>query len=549
MEIFLSDEKPQQHSSAKAVATSAASSLLSFAQDLSTDDASNMEVDFFYLETYDRTLEDALQAQILRGLEQNHRQNVMARPFGGSHTLIDYRHFQPTTLLKDAIKEHPFSSPLIPFVDFVLNNHQKRKDDNKPKLPLPEELLQRQRIRHKQKQSSRYYYLQIDQLLKRIGKTNDTNWGESLAKRWTASEKASAEALSSFVQSQYPALMHTTNDNQQSNSNSNNNSNRQKRTHLASYLSPYLARGLLSPKQIYTAIHEMEAKLQGHTIKQSQQQGGNSFLRRLAWRDYAYVVSMVFPDAIYQETPIRSGYEYKYEAMEHKNENNPSSSRSEEEEEERRLLEQWKSGKTGFPLVDAGMRQLIQEGFMPQQARLVVSAFLVEGMNIRDGWKLGRKHFEEYLIDYDAMINTNMWMNAGCVGLDPYYIGLDYKKRPYWDSDGQYVRTWCPELQKLPNRIEVPPTIPGTGGTNTVDCLYTPWKAPRNILENAGVALGETYPHRICNEREGRRQFIQRMRLCRSTWPPSKIDQTGKDIVHGLDGAAIGVFTPKPLIL
>ena len=187
------------------------------------------------------------------------------------------------------------------------------------------------------------------------------------------------------------------------------------------------------------------------------------------------------------------------------------------------------------------MRQLIVEGFMPQQVRLAASACLVEGLNV--SWKLGMKHFEEYLVDFDAVINTQMWLNAAGVGLDPYYLGLDFKKRPYWDSDGAYVKKWCPELNQL-DRIEVAPTSVGTGGTNTVDALYAPWKAPGEILKLRGVQLDLHYPSPICDERAGRRKFLHRLRQSRATWPASMIDRSGNDVID-VGGEKVGAFTPR----
>jgi hypothetical protein len=99
------------------------------------------------------------------------------------------------------------------------------------------------------------------------------------------------------------------------------------------------------------------------------------------------------------------------------------------------------------------------------------------------------------------------------------------------------------------------------GGTNTVDALYTPWRAPWEVLQAAGVILGESYPERICNEREGRRQFLQALRLCRSSWPTldQRMDETSGDYIVKLGARApdvehnttrrIGVFTPRSLMI
>jgi len=132
------------------------------------------------------------------------------------------------------------------------------------------------------------------------------------------------------------------------------------------------------------------------------------------------------------------------------------------------------------------MRQLTAEGRMPQKVRLAASTCLIEGLGV--SWEAGMQHFAEYLVDYDVAINCNMWMNAGCVGFDPYYVGTNYKRRPYWDKRGDYVRQWCPELKDLPDHCETAEAQRGIG-TFKVDCLYEPWSAPDNVL----ITLREYY--------------------------------------------------------
>ena len=161
------------------------------------------------------------------------------------------------------------------------------------------------------------------------------------------------------------------------------------------------------------------------------------------------------------------------------------------------------------------------------------------------------KHFADYLVDYDPAINANMWLNAGCVGLDPYYVGTDYKRRPYWDRDGEYVRKWCPELKRLPDAWEMAEAQRGIG-TFKVDCLYEPWAAPQNVLETAGVVLGETYPNRCCDEREQRKRFFKDLRSLREQWPSSRTDEKGRDLVRlgrCSNSESVGMFTPRALIL
>jgi deoxyribodipyrimidine photo-lyase len=207
-----------------------------------------------------------------------------------------------------------------------------------------------------------------------------------------------------------------------------------------------------------------------------------------------------------------------------------------EDVERHRRLKCWKDGNTGYPLIDAGMRQLVMEGWMPQKVRLACSTFLVEGLGI--SWKDGMHHFSEFLVDFDEAINSNMWQNAGCVGLDPYYVGMNYKRRMYWDSSGDYVRQWCPELRFLPDMLE-------DEMGKTVDCLYEPWMSPVNILEKAGVSLGETYPHRVCNDRETRSSYFAKIRDLRLKWPTNKIDSQKRDFVQLGSAGYVGLFTPR----
>ena len=497
--------------------------------------------ELLYLETYDKELESILYQKLS---EKQHIHTVQA--FGKSQTLLDYSDVDAVQLLlRQAIQKHPFASPLIPFVDFVVESlsdaaDQPQQSDNRKDHDLPQDAatvdvsayyfaksLQPMDASPSSSTTVPLSFLSIQEdLIPRVGTTRHTDWGTSILQKWPATEEAAAAALQDFGQSQYAALLAP-----------NPQPTKKRPNHVASYLSPYLSRGLLSPHQVYRALQTVQQQQHQSattttTSEPPQSSGSNSFLRRLAWRDYAYAASLAFPRAVRDQQPIRSGYS--------------NSDASKDDDTTLQLSQHWKDGTTGFPLVDAGMRQLVWEGYMPQQVRLAVSACLVEGLNVP--WQRGLQHFAEYLVDYDPVINTHMWMNAGGVGLDPYYIGLDYKQRPYWDADGSYVRTWCPELGALPDRVQVPPTTKGTGGTNTVDALYTPWKAPLQVLAGAKVTLGDTYPHRVVDERDGRRRFLQRLRQCRSSWPASQRDGAGNDVIL-LGGEPIGAFTPRALKL
>ncbi len=461
----------------------------------------------YYMESHDIEFEDALRENL---------KNIGLVPvsFRGGHCLLDYSSKAEKLPWKKIIEAHPFRSPLIPFVDYLLEQLEENPPSQPNPLGLEESIASTilSLVGDKKEQTLVSNPLAIRDLKDAVGYTkNRYCWGSSITTAWPASEEDAYSALQSFLDS----LPQENADENQA----------LKRTHLASRLSPYLARGLLSPKQVY------------HALLSSKSKESASFVRRICWRDYTYAVVSLFPDVV-SGRPIREGYSKT------KHETNDS-----ETEQNKHLFQLWKDGNTGFPLVDAGMRQLASEGWMPQKVRLSVSTCLVEGLG--GSWKQGMDHFAEYLVDYDPAINANMWMNAGCVGFDPYYVGTDYKRRPYWDKKGEYVRKWCPELQNLPDACEVAEAQRGIG-TFRVDCLYEPWSAPEDVLQTAGVLLGDTYPHRCCDERSERKRFFQDLRKLRSAWASSKTDERGRDVVRlgrqqGCE--SIGMFTPKALLL
>jgi len=400
---------------------------------------------------------------------------------------------------KEIILNHPFRSPLIPFVDYVLKNLEK----SPPKEPTNISMNELLPILKSLSPSSFTNSLDVNSLLQTIGKTSGgTEWGSSIITAFPPNHDAAKRELMSFLDSL-------------------GNKSKEKKTHFASRLSPYLARGIFSAREVYQAISSCDKDVDSASLT-----------RRLCWRDYTYAVVALFPDVLYGY-PIREGYNEYYET-------NVSL-----DKEKRYLLDSWKKGKTGIPIVDAGMRQLIAEGFMPQKVRLVTSTYLVEGLGI--SWREGMKHFKEYLVDYDEAINNNMWMNAGCVGLDPYYCGMKYKKRSYWDSNGSYIRHFCPELKNLPDWMELDL---GRGVKKKVDVLYEPWLAPSHVLESSGVVLGETYPSCNYDDRVSRTLFFERLRNIRQSWSVEMIDDSKRDIVPlGRNSAAdrVGLFTPRVL--
>jgi deoxyribodipyrimidine photo-lyase len=194
--------------------------------------------------------------------------------------------------------------------------------------------------------------------------------------------------------------------------------------HLAggtSGLSPYLHFGCVSAR-------ELEER-----VMRRRGDGPEAFRRQLAWRDfYAHVLR-------HHPRNAREEHQERYRGLEW--------DRDEE------LLAAWKDGRTGYPLVDAGMRQLAATGWMHNRARLVVGSFLTKDLHL--DWRLGEEHFMRLLVDGDMANNNGNWQWVASVGVDPapYFrrIFNPQTQQLRHDPDGEYVRRWVPELREVPD--------------------------------------------------------------------------------------------------
>ena len=231
----------------------------------------------------------------------------------------------------------------------------------------------------------------------------------------------------------------------------------------SSRISPHLAWGEISPRQIWWLVKQTEAG-----------PGGQSFLRELGWREFSYHLLWHFPD-----TPARS-LDPRFADFEWRDD--PEG------------LERWQHGRTGIPMVDAGMRELWHTGWMHNRLRMVVASFLTKNLLIP--WQAGSRWFWDTLVDADLANNTQGWQwTAGC-GADaaPYFrIFNPVKQAEKADPRGDYVRRWIPELAGLPDRY-----------------LQAPWKAPGPILEEAGIRLGRDYPEPMVDLLATRRRALER---------------------------------------
>ena len=151
-------------------------------------------------------------------------------------------------------------------------------------------------------------------------------------------------------------------------------------------------------------------------------------------------------------------------------------------------LKAWQKGNTGYPIVDAGMRELWTTGWMHNRVRMIAGSFLVKDLLI--DWREGASWFWDTLVDADLASNTMGWQWVSGCGADaaPYFrIFNPILQGMKFDTEGEYVRKWVPELSKLPNEF-----------------LHEPWNAPSEVLERAGIKLGRDYPKPIVNHGEAR---------------------------------------------
>ena len=266
-----------------------------------------------------------------------------------------------------------------------------------------------------------------------------------------------------------------------------------------SRLSVHLRLGTLSP-------NELHWRAQDHPMDNYDKK---TFSRRLIWRDLAYYQLRCFPNM--SKMAIRAHYQNIEWVT---------------GEKEHRRLEAWKRGRTGYPIVDAGMRELYQTGWMTQSVRMVVASFLVEYLRVN--WVKGCEFFHYTLADADTAINAMMWQNAGKCGIDQWNFVISPETASQ-DPSGSYTRKWVPELSKLKNK----------------DLLHRPWQAPPEVLNQAGVVLGETYPHRIVTQlKEERAKSIESTLEMRRQSQEFN-DNRGYDTIVLPNGEKTVVFTKK----
>jgi deoxyribodipyrimidine photo-lyase len=275
------------------------------------------------------------------------------------------------------------------------------------------------------------------------------SWADGMAEQWTPGASGALLQLEDFVKqvAHYP-------------------SGRDRPDHAhTSRLSPHLHFGEVGPRQILAALRD-------HSDEAASGRGAAAYLRQVGWREFAHQLLFHFPATTDQPLDARFAKQHWSGAKAH--------------------LRAWQRGRTGIPLVDAGMRELWRTGWMHNRVRMIAASLLTKNLQIN--WLTGARWFWDTLVDADLANNTLGWQwVAGC-GADaaPYYrIFNPVLQAKRFDPQRRYIRQWVPEIAALPDRW-----------------IHQPWAAPEHILHECGIQLGVTYPKPVIDLGESRRRAL-----------------------------------------
>lgn len=233
-----------------------------------------------------------------------------------------------------------------------------------------------------------------------------------------------------------------------------------------SQISPHLKFGEVGPRQIWHAVHKIAEK-------SSHNQDIDRYLAELGWREFSYYLLFHFPQLMHK--PFNASFSgFPWVTNE-------------------KYLEAWQKGMTGYPMVDAGMRQLWHTGWMHNRVRMIVGSFLTKHLLI--SWKKGAEWFLYTLVDADIANNCASWQWVSGSGADaaPYFrIFNPIMQGEKFDPQGQYIRKWIPEIANLPDKY-----------------IHSPWEASKELLEKSGIILGRTYPKPIVDHSKARTMALE----------------------------------------
>lgn len=234
-----------------------------------------------------------------------------------------------------------------------------------------------------------------------------------------------------------------------------------------SYLSVHFRFGTISARQ---CIREVHALMSAH-------EGVMTWIKELAWRDFYAQLLHHFPHT------VTSAFQVRYNDLEWNDD--PT------------LLAAWKEGKTGYPVVDAAQRQILASGFMHNRLRMVTASFFTKHLGL--DWRVGEAFFAERLNDYDMASNIGGWQWAASTGSDaqPYFrVFNPTLQGEKFDKDGKFIRRYCPELAKVPDKL-----------------IHTPWLMTAEQQAESGCVIGRDYPAPIVDHKTAREAALARFKM------------------------------------
>jgi len=210
---------------------------------------------------------------------------------------------------------------------------------------------------------------------------------------------------------------------------------------------------------------------------ENQRISAEKWLDEIIWREFYYYILYHFPYT------VKRNFQPKFDSIKWENDLED--------------FQAWKDGQTGYPFIDAGMRQLKATGWMHNRLRMVTASFLVKNLLI--DWKWGELWFMQNLIDGDTASNAGGWQWVAGTGTDaaPYFrIFNPVTQSKKFDPSGEFIRTWLPELEHVPDKF-----------------IHTPWIMPASIQSEAGCIIGRDYPKPIVDLKFSRERVLSRYRV------------------------------------
>jgi deoxyribodipyrimidine photo-lyase len=236
-----------------------------------------------------------------------------------------------------------------------------------------------------------------------------------------------------------------------------------------SRLSPHLRFGTVSIRTLVAAA------------RRTRGAGARSWLMQLIWRDFYFAILAARPDV------VDHAFRHEYDRLAW--------------ERNERHWQAWREGCTGYPLVDAAMRELAADGTLHNRLRMVVASFLARDLGL--DWRRGERHFAEKLLDFDLAANNGGWQWSASTGCDaqPWFrVFNPVRQSEKFDPQGAYIRRWLPELARVP-----------------LAYLHAPWMMPTAEQRAARCRLGRDYPKPVVGHAEARRRTLARYAAARTT--------------------------------